>query len=124
MLSSFWLSDQPLSAVSLLEHHSRYKECLTGPSGSQCVCKKTTERQVDTAHMAEESTSEVISFLQPAVCQAPLCWLFVCALFPSTTTMFIKSVMDGGRDQAGDAKSFLEASYYKQDSAGEDSVLS
>lgn len=35
--------------------------------------------------------------------------------------------MDGGRDpfaQVRDAKGFLKVLYYKQDSAGEDSVLS
>lgn len=91
------------------------------------MCARKQQRQVDTEHRAEESASKVISFLQAAVSQAPLCWLFVCALFPSTTMIFIKSAMDGGRDsfaQVGDAKSFLKASYYKQNSAGEDFVLS
>lgn len=53
--------------------------------------------------------------------------VFVCTLFSSTKMTFSKSVMDGGRDpfaQVRDAKDFLKVSYYKQDSAGEDSVLS
>lgn len=88
-----------------------------------------SQRQVDTAHGAEESTSKVLP-LCPATSSeldTTLPTVFVCIFFLPTKMMFSKSAKGGGRDpfaKVRDAKSFRKASYYKQDSAEDDSVLS